>query len=466
MNKRAIWMYIFLGMYIVGVWAQTNACQAKQGEGQKSPTLYYAVKGGNIMARKLAENVTGSYDFGVSSGEHAFNLLFAGSTLYIIDAGKQFTRLADSIDVNDNTLGDGQIRAMAADGSSVDLVISNVGGPAYQDPFYGYIDGCDLYYADRSTGVFRIHKGLRNTHWNKEWYPYYFQNNQLGYYSRAIAYGAINSCFAKVEDLWYWGKTYNGSGIWRFTDSDILPDTKSYYQPWVSAPEAGGILIDKSYALYLCPKSFVYDSQRRVFYFSLYGEAAGVYGISMSDIDLLRNVNDTNQLKAYRIDSDVPINPITESNVGEGDVGEYIGICQMALDEATGDVYFGYRSANPEETGLYRYDAIQKRISLIPDTKGVEIYGVAIDNRWTSLFTTIQSPEAGTSLSVYPNPTTNFLWIEGVQEDTPISVYTLSGTLILTQAVTKGTNKIDVTSLPNGLYILHLGSEAFKFTRK
>ncbi len=458
-------MCIFLGMYAFGVWAQPNAYQPQQGEGQKSPTLYYAVKGGNIMARKLAENVAGSYDLGVSSGEHAFNLLFAGSTLYIIDAGKQFTRLADSIEVYDNTLGDGLIRAMAADGSSVDSVISNVGGHAYQDPFYGYIEGNDLYYADRSTGVFRIHRGLRNTHWDKEWYPYYFQNNKIGYYSRGIAYGAINSCFAKVEGLWYWGKTYNGSGIWRFTDSDILPDTKSYYQPGVSAPEAGGILIDKFNALYLCPKSFVYDSQRRLFYFSLYGEAAGVYGISMSDIDLLRNVNDTNQLKTYRIDSEVPINPITEDDKGEGSVGEYIGICQMALDEATGDVYFGYRSANPEETGLYRYDAIQKRISLIPDTKGVEIYGVAIDNRRTSLFTAIQSPETGTSLSVYPNPTTNVLWIEGVQEDNPMSIHSLSGNLVLTQTATQGTNKIDVTTLPDGFYILCLGCETFKFMK-
>lgn len=76
-------------MYAVGTWAQTNAYQPEQGEEQKAPTLYYAVKGGNIMARKLAENVTGSYDLGVSAGEHAFNLLFniSNSTLYIIMQG-------------------------------------------------------------------------------------------------------------------------------------------------------------------------------------------------------------------------------------------------------------------------------------------------------------------------------------------------------------------------------------------
>ncbi len=464
MSKRTIWMYIFLGMYAVGVWAQTNAYQPKQEEGQKSPTLYYAVKGGNIMARKLAENVTGSYDFGVSAGEHAFNLLFADSTLYIIDAGKQFTRLADSIDINNNTLGDGLIRAMAADGSSVDTLLICKGRPAYQDPYYGYIEGTDLYFADRNTGVFRIQVDARNLYWSKGWSPYYFQNKQLGYYSRGIAYGAINSCIGKVEGLWYWGKTYNGCGIWRFTDSDILPDTESYYKPWVSKPEAGEILI----GIYctVCPKSFVYDSQRQIFYFSLYGEAAGVYGISMSDIDLLHYVNDTNQLKAYRIDSEVPINPITEDNKGEGSVGEYIGICQMALDESTGDVYFGYRSANPEETGLYRYDAIQKRISLIPDTKGVEIYGVVIDNRRTSLFTAIQSPETGTSLSVYPNPTGEVLLVDGAVEDSHMSIYSLSGNLVLTQTAVHGTNKIDVTTLPNGLYILRLGSETFKFTKQ
>ena len=455
-------MYILLGMYAVGTWAQTNAYQPKQGEEQKAPTLYYAVKSGNIMARKLAENVTGSYDLGVSAGEHAFNLLFDNSTLYIIDAGKQFTRLPFDMEFEDNTSGDGLIRAMTADGSSVDTVLSNVGGHTYQDPYYGFIWGNYLYYADRNTGVVRIPLTTRNAQWNIKDYPYYFQNRQLGYYSRGISYGAINSCIGIVEKLWYWGKTFNGAGIWRFTDSDILPDTESYMT--AEKPKAGGIL-NSSYCN-LFPKSFVYDFIRHLFYFSLYDDAAGVYKIALDDIEKLQNINSINDLKPYLLDADVQINPITEEDKGEGSDGEYIGICQMAFDMVRGDVYFGYRSANPEETGLYRYNAETNKISLIPDTKGVEIYGVAIDNRWTPLFTAVQSPEASTSLSVYPNPTTNVLWVEGVQEDNSMNLYSLSGNIVLTQTAHTGVNKIDVTSIPNGLYILRVDKEAFKVTKR
>lgn len=244
------------------------------------------------------------------------------------------------MEFEDNTSGDGLIRAMTADGSSVDTVLSNVGGHTYQDPYYGFIWDNYLYYADRSTGVVRIPLTTRNAQWNIKDYPYYFQ-----------------SCIGIVEELWYWGKTFNGAGIWRFTDSDILPDTESYMT--AEKPKAGGIL-NSSYCN-LFPKSFVYDFIRHLFYFSLYDDATGVYKIAMDDIEKLQNINNINDLKPYLLDADVQINPITEYDKGEGSVGEYIGICQMTFDMVRGDVYFGYRSANPEETGLYRYDATLKK---------------------------------------------------------------------------------------------------------
>ncbi len=344
---------------------------------EPAPTLYYAVKEGNIKARKLTTATNAEpYDMGVSAGEHPFNILFADSSLFILDAGKQFNYVNDA----NSVLGDGQITVMSADASTFATVISNVGGPAFQDPFYGCIDAGRLYYSDRNTGIFSIPLSTRNAVWSKEAYPYFVQNAQLGYYSRGLSYGAITGCIGKIEGTWYWAKTFNGNGIWRFVDTDILPDANSYEK--ATAPTAGSVLTS------FYPKAFVYDAQRKRFYFSLYDMAAGVYALSydnLNDAAFMKSIASASDLAAYKLGS-VEITPIVEKGKGEGSDGEYIGICQMALDEATGDIYFAYRAEDKTQTGLYHYDAAANTLSLIADTQGVEIYGVAINQQPTQLF--------------------------------------------------------------------------------
>lgn len=350
---------------------------------EPAPTLYYAVKDGNIMARKLKDLPNAQpYDMGISSGQHPFNILFDNATtnsLYILDAGKQFIYVNDE----NGVLGDGKISVMAADASSLGVMISNVGGPAFQDPFYGCIDGGYLYYSDRNTGIFRIKMDTRNAVWSIGAYPYFVQNAQLGYYSRGLSYGAITGCIGKVEGTWYWAKTYNGQGIWRFVDSDILPDANSYGT--ATAPAAGALLKDVFY-----PKAFTYDKQRGMFYFSIYGSGAGVYKIPFADIEKLKSIGSANDLKDYMMDPDVTIEPIVEKGKNEGSDGEFIGICQMAVDEATGDVYFGYRPDKSSEdalpAGLYRYNFETQKLTLVEETRGLEIYGVSINQTPTQLF--------------------------------------------------------------------------------
>lgn len=349
---------------------------------EAAPTLYYAVKDGNILARKLTDvDNAQPYDMGISSGQHPFNILFdhSSNALLILDAGKQFIYVNDE----NGVLGDGKISVMAADASSLGVMISNVGGPAFQDPFYGCIDGNYIYYSDRNTGIFRLPLTTRNATWNKDEYPYYVQNAQLGYYSRGLSYGAITGCFGKVEGTWYWSKTYNGQGIFRFLDSDILKDANSYSD--AKAPTAGILLKEMFY-----PKAFAYDSKNKMFYFSIYGTGTGVYKIPFADIENLQTVGSANDLKVYMMDADVTIEPVTEQGKNEGSSGEFIGICQMAVDEATGDVYFGYRPDKSNEdalpSGLYRYNAATQKLSVVDDTKGLEIYGVSIKQTPTQLF--------------------------------------------------------------------------------
>lgn len=69
-------------------------------------------------------------------------------------------------------------------------------------------------------------------------------------------------------------------------------------------------------------------------------------------------------------------------------------------------------------------------------------------------------------LKVYPNPTSSQLNITGLVARTQVSIIDLTGTAIL-QAVSEGTQlKLDTGSLPAGMYLLHLSTEAGTITRK
>ncbi len=66
------------------------------------------------------------------------------------------------------------------------------------------------------------------------------------------------------------------------------------------------------------------------------------------------------------------------------------------------------------------------------------------------------------SLFVFPNPVSNTLNIQGVDEAASLSVFNLSGLCVLQD---KGT-EIDVTSLSQGTYILRINNQYVKFIKK
>ncbi len=66
------------------------------------------------------------------------------------------------------------------------------------------------------------------------------------------------------------------------------------------------------------------------------------------------------------------------------------------------------------------------------------------------------------SLFVFPNPVSNTLNIQGVDESASLSVYNLSGQCVLQD---KGT-EIDVISLNQGTYILRINNQYVKFIKK
>lgn len=342
------------------------------GYSQSVKTLYFAVKGGNLMALKLINNLPADiknspFDLGVKSGQHPFNILFNDTSIYVLDAGKQFSYVNDL----DGNLGDGRITIVSRNGATVETMLSNVGGTAFNDPFYGYIEPTEkmLYFSDRNTGISKIALDKRNETLARDKYPYWVQNASLGYYNNGYQFGSITSNFAKVNGVWWWGKSYAGVGIFRFKDSDIL---STLVTTPVNNPASGRLLSD----IYV--KSFVVDVPRQIVYFTVRDDAyAGFYKVSLADAETIKTFDDL-KVAGRLIQSLVPDT--------EGSAGEYVYITQLALDPEDGSVYFGYRTGDVTKvkSGLKRYNPTTNKVESVLDD--VEIYGVTINNSKSKLF--------------------------------------------------------------------------------
>lgn len=340
------------------------------------PTLYYAVKSGNIMALKLVNNAPvgmkiNPFDLGVKSGQRPLNILFNDTSLYVLDAGRQFTFVNDV----DGNQGDGRIFVMSKTGSKVETMLTNTGA-AFSDPFYGYIEGPRLFFADRNTGICTINLTERNRSLTRADFPYYVENARLGYYGQGLSFGAMNAGFGKINNVWYWCKTFNGNGIFRFTDADILKDpiTGNGVKP------AAGVVLEGMSA-----KSFVWDAANQVIYFTVYDTGyEGLYRCTLAQLNAIKSRPDLNPYK-LKLANGKTVTPVTEPGKGEGSTGEFIGICQLALDENDGSVYFGLRSADTSvKSGLMRYNPATGFIEHV--IEGVEVFGVAVNKTKSKLF--------------------------------------------------------------------------------
>ena len=352
------------------------------------PTLYYAVVGGPIKAHKLTSNAPAdmkiySYDLGVSSGQHPLNILFKDSLLYVLDAGKQFYYVND---VN-GVLGDGKISVISKDGSKVQTMLSNAGQAAFDDPFYGCIEGDFLFYANRNTGIAKVPLTDRDKVYSLSDYPWYVQQATLGYYNNGWGYGVIGGMFGKINGIWHWAKFYNGNGIYRFEDSDILPSAIAKGDS-TNVPKAG-ILLDGMW-----PKSFAYTAKSATPKMVLHIMDVGFNGVYAATYDEFVAVGTSkNAMKPYAITYD---GKMFESNTAgnlaskEGTGTESIGICQMTYDEVNDCVYFAYRNNAPggadkfPKSGIYCYSVATGAVTCL--IEGVEAYGVAVNNIPAKLF--------------------------------------------------------------------------------
>ena len=349
-----------------------------------APTLYYATVKGNIMAVKIPATPTEGvviepYDMGVSAGQHMFNMLCYENKLYCLDAGKQYYYVNDV----DGVMGDGQITIMSVDASSIETMISNVGGPAFQDPFFGYIENGNLYYADRNTGLITVPLSTRNATYSAAAFPYWVQNNTLGYYQMGLSYGAISSNLIKIDGVYYWGKIFNGIGIWRFTAADILPEGTALPNKDL-VPASGSIFTNLGGTSY--PKSFIYNPTTQEFFFTLCGTGEGFYKTTVPELDAIKDVKTLPAAKLFADGNGCTQRTPDSSNKDiEGTASEPVGITQLALDEVTGRVYFALRSGSSSvKSGIVYYDPADDKLHYL--VEDVDAYAVTINPNQSKLF--------------------------------------------------------------------------------
>ncbi len=359
------------------------------GSSVPAPTLYYAVLGGNIKAYKLVDmsqlpegTKNMPFDLGVSSGNMPTQLVFAtvttqgaeGTTterdnVYILDCGKQYYYVNDV----DGVLGDGKITVMSADGKDVNVMITNVGGPAFNDPFQGCTDGTYLYYTDRNTGIRQIPLttiGEKETTNFNSTVGYFCVNNMLNYYSKGIAYGAIHTgLLIDSKGTFWWGKNYSGNGIYRFRRSDIgeASSTKDGPLPFP-------IVLPTTQ-----PRGFTFDEELGNLYVWMTKGSTPNPGFGVYPLPDDKQGLDYDAFTDFIVMEADPINT-TES--------EGVYTTQMAVDPYTHSVFFGFRAATTEtnyQTGLSFYNPWTKKIERF-NGNNEKVLGVCINPRLTHIF--------------------------------------------------------------------------------
>lgn len=348
------------------------------------PTLYYAVVGGSIMAHKLtgadvdSTMIINSYNLGVASGQHPFNILFHDTLLYVLDAGKQFYYVND---VN-GVLGDGKISVLSKDGSKVQTMITNAGQAAFDDPFYGFINGDFLYYANRNTGIMKVPLKDRDKVYNITDYPYYVRHNHLQYYGPKLAYGAVSRNFAKIDGVWHWSTCHTSTATFCFTDEDILKEPVTQGDK-DKLPEEGVILEGLKIG------SFCYSKKHDKVVFCAMGTTANCVAVCtyaewkafLSQGEVAKK-----SIKFEEKDFASDLSGTLYSKEGTG--VECVGITQIAYDEVNECVYFAYRNPKKAEnnpvSGIYCYNLVSGEVTQL--IANVEAYGLSVNNTPSKLF--------------------------------------------------------------------------------
>ena len=97
-----------------------------------------------------------------------------------------------------------------------------------------------------------------------------------------------------------------------------------------------------------------------------------------------------------------------------------------------------------------------------------EVYYFTIDSIRKIYFTT------GTSLlevlpkndiTLYPNPSKNYIILSNINAKTPMSIYNMNGVLVMSDIIYQD-KSINISNLSNGVYIVKVGNKEFKLVKE
>ena len=79
---------------------------------------------------------------------------------------------------------------------------------------------------------------------------------------------------------------------------------------------------------------------------------------------------------------------------------------------------------------------------------------------------TVNTEDNLLSISVFPNPTQEMLYVDGINVGETIRIFSLDGQMLLSSTAGNGTISLSVESLSNGVYLLQIGTEIVKFIKQ
>ncbi len=70
-----------------------------------------------------------------------------------------------------------------------------------------------------------------------------------------------------------------------------------------------------------------------------------------------------------------------------------------------------------------------------------------------------------TQIRVYPNPTQDILFVDGLKENSTIRLFSIDGRLVETYHVTGTQTQLEVNALQQGIYLLQMGENIVRFIK-
>lgn len=130
-----------------------------------------------------------------------------------------------------------------------------------------------------------------------------------------------------------------------------------------------------------------------------------------------------------------------------------------------------YFSAEQQELELKQISTIEftSKYIYFLDRSGEEIASKKIENVRKISFVegeTAVDDVDDISMIVYPNPTMDALFVQGLNKGDVVRIYTLDGTLVKTQIVEDELLQISVEDIAAGSYLLQSNTNVVKFIKK